>query len=123
MPVTFVTSKELTMPVEDFAPGIVQKESITHPISEHLSIGYYKVEPGTTEVTIEMPFEEVNYVIAGTASITDEAGNKHTMKKGDVIFMSKGSKVTISYDDRVGLEGFYVISPYNWRELMAGLKQ
>lgn len=123
MPVTFVTSKELKMPVEDFAPGIVQKESITHPVSEQLSIGYYKVEPGTTEMTIEMPFEEVNYVIAGTASISDETGKKHTMKKGDVIFMSKGSKVTISYDDKVGLEGFYVISPYNWRELMAGSKQ
>jgi ethanolamine utilization protein EutQ (cupin superfamily) len=123
MPVTFVTSEELKMPAEDFAPGIVQKESITHPISEHLSIGYYKVEPGTAEMTIEMPFEEVNYVTEGTASITDEAGNTRTMKKGDVIFMSKGSKVTISYDDKVGLEGFYVISPYNWRELMAGAKQ
>jgi ethanolamine utilization protein EutQ (cupin superfamily) len=123
MPVTFVTSEELKEPAEDFAPGIVQKESITHPVSEHLSIGYYKVEPGTDAMAVEMPFEEVNYITAGTASISDEAGNKFTIKKGDVIFMSKGSKVTISYDDKVGLEGFYVISPYNWRELMAGAKQ
>ena len=120
MPVTFVASKELAMPGEDFSPGIVQKESITHPISENLSIGYYKVEPGTAEMTVEIPFEEVNYIIEGTASITDETGNKYRMKKGDVIFMSKGSKVTISYDHKVGLEGFYVISPYNWRELMPG---
>ena len=123
MPVTCVPGKELATPAEDFSPGIVQKESITHPVSENLSIGYYKVEPGKAEMTIEMPFEEVNYITAGTASITDEAGNRHTMKKGDVIFISKGSKVTISYDDGVGLEGFYVISPYNWRELMTELQK
>lgn len=123
MPVTVVTSEALQVPMEYFAPGIVQKESITHPVSEHLAIGYYRVEPGTAEMSIEMSFEEVNYITAGTASITDETGNARTIHKGDVIFMSRGSTVTIKYDDKVGLEGFYVISPHNWRELMAGAQK
>ena len=118
MPVTLVKSKELVSPLEDFAPGIVQKESITFPKSENLSIGYYKVEPGTPELKMEMPFEEVDYIIEGTATITDETGNKCTAGKGDVIYLSKGSKISISYREDVGFEGFYVISPYNWRELL-----
>ena len=120
MPVTLVKSKELVTPLEDFAPGIGQKESITSPISENLSIGYYKVEPGTPELTIEMPFEEVDYVLEGTATISDETGNKYTAKKGDLVYIGKGSKLTINYSADVGFEGVYVISPHNWRELLHG---
>ena len=118
MPVTLVTSKELVSPLEDFSPVIGQKESITFPKSENLSIGYYKVDPGTADFIVEMPFEEVDYIIGGTATISDETGNTYTVKKGDVIYISKGSKITVSYSDEVGFEGFYVISPYNWRELI-----
>jgi len=120
MPVTLVTSNELVSPLEDFSPGIVQKESITHPTSENLSIGYYKVNPGTAELKMELPFEEVDYIIGGTATITDDTGKKYIAKKGDVLYISKGSKITINYSDKVGFEGFYVISPYNWRELIQG---
>jgi len=122
MPVTFVNSKELVSPLEDFSPGIGQKESITFPKSENLSIGYYKVDPGTADFIVEMPFEEVDYIIGGTATISDETGNKYTAKKGDVVYISKGSKITVSYSDKVGFEGFYVISPYNWRELIKSKK-
>jgi ethanolamine utilization protein EutQ (cupin superfamily) len=118
MPVTLVTNEELVSPLEDFSPGIGQKESITFPKSGNLSIGYYKVDPGTADFIVEMPFEEVDYIIGGTATISDETGNKYTAKKGDVIYISKGSKITVSYSDEVGFEGFYVISPYNWRELI-----
>jgi len=118
MPVTLVTSKELVSPLEDFSPGIGQKESITFPKSENLSIGYYKVEPGTADFIVEMPFEEVDYIIGGTATISDETGNTYTAKKGDVIYISKGSKITVSYRKDVGFEGFYVIYPHNWRELI-----
>ena len=52
--------------------------------------------------------------------ITDETGKKHIAKKGDVLYISKRSKITINYSDKVGFEGFYVISPYNWRELIQG---
>jgi len=122
MPVTLVTSKELVNPLEDFSPGIGQKESITFPRSKNLSIGYYKVDPGTADFIVEMPFEEVDYIIGGTATISDETGNKYTAKKGDVVYISKGSKITVSYSDKVGFEGFYVISPYNWRELIKSKK-
>ena len=118
MPVTLVKGKELVTPLEDFCPGIVQKESITFPKSENLSIGYYKVNPGTPDVKMDTPFEEVDYIIEGTATITDETGSRYTVEKGDVIYISKGSKISISYSDEVGFEGFYVITPYNWRELI-----
>jgi ethanolamine utilization protein EutQ (cupin superfamily) len=118
MPVTLVKGKELVTPKEDFAPGIVQKEWITFPTSENLSIGYYKALPGTPDLKVDMPFEEVDYVIKGTATFSDETGNKYTVKKGDVIYISKGSKITISHSRKVGFEGLYVITPYNWRELM-----
>jgi len=118
MPVTLVKSKELVSPLGDFSPGIVQKEAITFPKTENMSIGYYKVSPGTPELKMDMPFEEVDYIIEGSATITDETGNKYTVEKGDVIYLSKGSKLSISYREDEGFEGFYVISPYNWRELI-----
>jgi len=118
MPVTLIKSKELVSPLEDFSPGVFQKESITRPTSENMSIGYFKVDPGTPDLTMELPFEEVDYIIEGRAIITDEKANKHTAQKGDVIYISKGSKITISHSDKVGFEGLYVISPYNWRKLL-----
>ena len=116
MSVTLVKSKELVSPLEDFSPGVVQKESITFPKSENLSIGYYKVSPGTPELKMEMPFEEVNYIIEGSATISDETGSKYTAEKGDVIYYYKGSKISISSE--MGFEGIYIIYPYNWRELL-----
>jgi ethanolamine utilization protein EutQ (cupin superfamily) len=120
MPVTLVTGKELVSPLEDFAPGIGQKESITFPKTENLSIGFFKVDPGTPVLTMEMPFEEVDYITEGTATISDEAGKTYTAKRGDVVYMSKGSKISIKYSQEVGFEGLYVITPYNWRELLKG---
>ncbi len=108
--------------MEDFAPGIGLKESIAHPTTDNLAIGYYKVEAGTPDFKMEMPFEEVDYIIEGTATITDETGKTYTAKKGDLIYMNKGAKVTISYSNEVGFAGVYVITPHNWRELIAGKK-
>ena len=118
MPVTLVKSKELVSPLEDFSPGIVLKESITFPKSENLSIGYVKVSPGTPELEMETPFDEVNYIIGGSATFTDEKGNKYTAEKGDILYDPKGSKVSISYSNEVVYKFVYVTYPYNWRELL-----
>ena len=119
MAATVVKSKELVRPLEDLLPGIAHKESITFPKSDNLSIGYFKADPGT-EIEINIPFEEVDYIIEGSLTISDETGSTYTAEKGDILYISKGSQYSAS--TKTGFEGIYIIHPYNWRELMAGGK-
>ncbi len=122
MPVTLVKGKELVSGLENFVPGIAQKEAITFPVSENMCIGYFKVSAGTPELKMDTPFEEVDYITEGAATISDEAGNTHTAQKGDIVFLRKGSKVTITYKQDVGFEGIYITYPYNWKELLQELE-
>ena len=47
MSVIVVKRKVMNSDLEVYSPGIVHKQAITFPESENLSIGYYKVTPGT----------------------------------------------------------------------------
>jgi ethanolamine utilization protein EutQ (cupin superfamily) len=116
MPATVVKSKDLVSPLESLFPGIVHKESITFPRTDNLSIGYFKVDPGTA-LEIDIPFEEVDFIIEGSLTISDETGNTYTAEKGDILYISKGSQYSASTE--TGFAGIYIIHPYNWRELLA----
>ncbi len=115
MPAIVVKSNELVSPLENLFTGIAHKESITFPKTGNLSIGYFKMEPGT-ELQIEIPFEEVDIIIEGSLTISDEAGSTFVVEKGDILYISKGSQYSAS--TKTGFEGIYIIHPYNWRELL-----
>jgi ethanolamine utilization protein EutQ len=116
MPVYLIKSKELPTQLTDFAPGIVQRDAITHPNSEKMTLSYYEVSPGAPEMNMEMPFEEIDYVIEGSATISDETGNTYTLEKGDVFSIPKGTR--FSFSSEKGFKAFAIIYPINWKELM-----
>ena len=119
MSVIVVKSKVINSDLAAYSPGIIHKQAIKIPESENLSIGYYKVTPGTP-YNMDMHFEEVDYVIEGSAIISDETGIKYTVEKGDIFYLRKGSKISITSE--VGYKGVYVISPHNWQELIENKK-
>ena len=115
MSVIVVKSKVMNSDLEVYTPGIVHKQAITFPESENLSIGYYKVTP-ETPYNMDMHFEEVDYGIEGSAVISDETGSTYPVEQGDIFYLRKGSKISITSE--VGYKGIYVISPHNWQELI-----
>ena len=115
MPATVVKRKDLVSPLENLFPGIAHNESLTFPKTGNLSIGYFQAEPGT-ELDIDISFEEVDIIIEGSLTITDETGSTYTAEKGDVLYISKGSHYSAT--TKTGFGGIYIIHPYNWRELL-----
>ena len=115
MPAIVVKSKDLVSPLENLFPGIAHNESLTFPKTDNLSIGYFKADPGT-ELQIEIPFEEVDIIIEGSLTISDETGSTYTAEKGDVLYISKGSHYSAT--TKTGFGGIYIIHPHNWRELL-----
>ena len=115
MPATVVKRKDLVSPLENLFPGITHNESLTFPKTGNLSIGYFQAEPGT-KLEIDIPFEEVDIIIEGSLTITDETGSTYTVEKGDVLYISKGSHYSAT--TKTGFGGIYIIHPYNWRELL-----
>jgi ethanolamine utilization protein EutQ len=69
---------------------------------------------------MDMHFEEVDYVIEGSAIISDETGSKYPVEKGDIFYLRKGSKISITSEE--GYRGMYVIFPYNWQQLIEDQK-
>jgi ethanolamine utilization protein EutQ (cupin superfamily) len=118
MPVTLVKSDELASDLGDFAPGIVQKDAIVSPNSEKMAVSYYEVQPGAPELEMDMPFEEVDYVIDGSATIIDESGRTYILEKGDIFCITEGSR--ISFSSEKGFKAFAIIYPCNWKELLPG---
>jgi ethanolamine utilization protein EutQ (cupin superfamily) len=116
MPVTLVKSNELADQLTDFAPGIVQKDAITTPNSEKMAVSYYEVHPGAPALNMVMPFEEIDYVMEGSATISDETGKTYTLGKGDIFCIPKGAK--ISFYSEKGFKGFAIIHPCNWKDLI-----
>jgi len=74
MAVTLVKLKDLPTGLQDFSPGIVQKDAIASPKTEKMAVSYYEVEPGAPEMNAEMTFEEIGIVIEGSATLSDETG-------------------------------------------------
>ena len=117
MPVTLAKHNDLSKDTQEFAPGIVQKDAITTPDTEKMAVSYYEMEPGAPEFNAEMPFEEIDYVVDGSATITDETGKTYKVEKGDFFSITKGSKISFSTEE--GFKGVAIIHPCNWKEILA----
>jgi len=113
MAVTLVKLKDLPTGLQDFSPGIVQKDAIASPNTEKMAVSYYEVEPGA-EMNVEMTFEEIGIAIEGSATLSDETGRMCILEKGDVFSITKGTR--ISFRSEAGFKGI-AIMPCNWREI------
>ncbi len=116
MAVTLVKPKDLPTGLQDFAPGIVQADAIASPNTEKMAVSYYEVKPGAPAMNIEMPFEEIDIVLDGSATLSDDTGKTYTLKKGDVFSITKGTP--ISFKSETGFKAIAIIHPVNWKELM-----
>lgn len=82
-------------------------QAIDSPISKHMTAGYLRLDPGYSK-ELESPVDEIDLFVEGSLTLTFD-GKTFTAKKGDVIFIEKGSKVNFVTED--GCLVFYVTYP------------
>lgn len=78
-----------------------------------MSAGFLTIEKSSFDW--ELSYEEIDYVIEGTLSISIN-GKTYTAYPGDVVYVPAGSKVVWGSPDKVKL--FYTTYPANWADLM-----
>jgi len=81
--------------------------AIDSPVSKHMSAGYIRLHPGYAK-ELESPVDEVDLFLEGSLTYTCE-GNSFTAKKGDIVFIEKGSKVHFTTEE--GCFAFFVTYP------------
>ena len=69
---------------------------LTSKETKHMSVVMFKVAPGFS-VEGTMSVEEIEYIIEGSFKYT-QRGKTFTARKGDVVLLSKGTKVIFSTD-------------------------
>lgn len=79
----------------------------------HMSAGFLVIDH--SEFQWELTYEEIDYVIEGTLTITID-GKTYTAHAGDVLFVPSGSKVIWGSPDKARV--FYATYPANWADLL-----
>ncbi len=79
----------------------------------HISAGFLVIDH--SEFQWELTYEEIDYVIEGTLTITID-GKTYTAHAGDVLFVPSGSKVVWGSPDKARV--FYATYPANWADLL-----
>lgn len=97
----------------DPSTNVAYREVVSKDDSK-MSAGFLTIEKSRFEW--ELCYEEIDIILEGCLSITIN-GKTFEAYQGDVIFIPKGSKVTLSSPGYVKL--FYITYPANWPELMA----
>ena len=74
--------------------GAYLATAITSKVSEHMDAGIFKMRD--VSFGWEYTFDEILYVIEGTVKVTSDEGKTYVLNGGDIIFFSKGEKVTFA---------------------------
>jgi ethanolamine utilization protein EutQ (cupin superfamily) len=82
-------------------------QAIKSPVSENMTAGYIKLEPGYSR-ELESPIDEIDLFLEGSLTYTFN-GQSFTAHKGDIVFVKKGTKARFSTDE--GCFAFYVTYP------------
>jgi ethanolamine utilization protein EutQ (cupin superfamily) len=82
-------------------------QAVASPVSKNMTAGYIRLDPGYHR-DIESPVDEVNLFLEGSLTYTAE-GTTFSAKKGDIVFIKKGTKATFSTEE--GCFAFYVTYP------------
>ena len=95
-------------------PGVKARyQELVHKDESHVSAGFLEIDH--SEFPWELTYEEIDYVIEGTLTVTID-GKTYTCKPGDVLFVPAGSKVIWGSPDQVRV--FYATYPANWPDLV-----
>ena len=57
-----------------------------------MSLRVFSVEPGGFTPYHSHPWEHLNYILAGSGAMIDEAGNEHPITSGDYAFVAPNEK-------------------------------
>jgi ethanolamine utilization protein EutQ (cupin superfamily) len=82
-------------------------QAVKSPVSEHMTAGYIKLEPGYFR-ELESPLDEIDLFLEGSLTYSFD-GQSFTAHKGDIVFVKKGTKARFSTDE--GCFAFYVTYP------------
>jgi ethanolamine utilization protein EutQ len=82
-------------------------QAIKSPASGNMTAGYIRLDPGYFR-EVESPVDEIDLFIEGTLTYSFD-GQSFTAKKGDIVFVKKGTKARFSTDE--GCFAFYVTYP------------
>jgi len=93
-------------------------QAIDSPVSKNMTAGYIRLSPGYSK-ELESPVDEVDLFLEGTLTYTCE-GRSFTAKKGDIVFIEKGSKLHFITEE--GCFAFFVTYPL-MREAIDALKK
>ena len=112
MPCVLVREEDAKKLEPSAATGSVSQEAfisqaIASPASKNMTAGYIKLKPGYAK-EFESPIDEIDLLLDGSLTYTCEGGT-FTAKKGDIVFIEKGSKVKFITED--GCFGFFVTYP------------
>ena len=112
MPCVLVREENAKKLEPSAATGSVSQEAfisqaIASPASKNMTAGYIKLKPGYAK-EFESPIDEIDLFLDGSLTYTCE-GDTFTAKRGDIVFIEKGSKVKFITED--GCFGFFVTYP------------
>jgi len=82
-------------------------QAIKSPVSENMTAGYIKLEPGYCR-ELESPIDEIDLFLEGSLTYSFD-GQSFTAHKGDIVFVKKGTKAKFSTEE--GCFAFYVTYP------------
>lgn len=103
--------------MEDFDTGNpgnkVYFQEVIGKEDSSMSAGFLTIDHSSFDW--ELSYEEIDLVLEGTLQVVIN-GKTYTAKKGDILYVPKGSKVTWKSPDRAKL--FYATFPANWPDLM-----
>ena len=114
------TFRILPEPVGGLEPSeMVPIECFTSDDHSELSKKFYQASDGSTRAGVwecapcrveidNYSVDEQMIIISGSVTLTNADGNAETFKAGDVLFVSKGSKLTLHITER--LRKFYMIA-------------
>ena len=88
---------------------------LTSKETEHMSVVMFKEDPGFS-VEGTMSVEEIEYILEGSFKYTHK-GKTFTARRGDIVILSKGTKVIFSTD--TGCECLAITYPHLTSEAVA----
>jgi ethanolamine utilization protein EutQ len=112
MPCVLVREEDAKKLEPSAATGSVSQEAfisqaIASPASKNMTAGYIQLKAGYAK-EFESPLDEIDLFLEGSLTYTCE-GETFTAKRGDIVFIEKGSKVKFVTGD--GCFGFFVTYP------------
>ena len=93
-----ISSEELpSMEVKD-VNAFLKDFSVSEDIEKPITSGLFRLKAGES-LKYTYTYHEMKFIVDGSFIIEDEAGQKETVKAGDLLYFPKGTEMTFTTDD------------------------